>query len=65
MSTTAIASLIDRLRAIVGRDAILTSASELLVYECDGFTIEKNKPDVVVFPTATEQVVRIVSCATS
>ena len=53
-------NLIDRLRTIVGRDAILTSASELLVYECDGFTIEKNKPDVVVFPTSTEQVVQIV-----
>ena len=37
-----------------------TSPSELLVYECDGFTIEKNKPDVVVFPTSTEQVVQIV-----
>src|ERR1700730_15218982 len=53
-------NLIERLRDIVGREAILTSPSELLVYECDGFTIEKNKPDVVVFPTATEQVVRIV-----
>src|SRR5579883_3051880 len=53
-------NLIDRLRAIVGREGILTSPSELLVYECDGFTIEKNKPDVVVFPTSTEQVVQIV-----
>jgi len=52
--------LLDRLRPIVGRDAILSSPSELLVYECDGFTIEKNKPDVVVFPTTTEQVVRVV-----
>jgi glycolate oxidase len=60
MSTPAIPALIDRLRAIVGRDAVLTSPSELLVYECDGFTIEKNKPDVVVFPTATEQVVQVV-----
>ena len=60
MSPTSTASLIDRLRAIVGRDGILTSPSELLVYECDGFTIEKNKPDVVVFPTSTEQVVQIV-----
>src|SRR6516165_7603653 len=60
MSAASTATLIDRLRAIVGRDAILTSASELLVYECDGFTIEKNKPDVVVFPTSTEQVVEIV-----
>jgi glycolate oxidase len=55
------ANLIERLREIVGREALLTSPSELLVYECDGFTIEKNKPDVVVFPTTTEQVVRIVA----
>lgn len=53
-------NLIDRLRDIVGRDAVLTSPSDLLVYECDGFTIEKNKPDVVVFPTSTEQIVQIV-----
>jgi glycolate oxidase len=52
--------LLDRLRPVVGRDAILSSPSELLVYECDGFTIEKNKPDVVVFPTTTEQVVEVV-----
>ncbi len=52
--------LIDRLRFIVGADAVLTSPSELLVYECDGFTIEKNRPDVVVFPHSTEQVVGIV-----
>jgi glycolate dehydrogenase FAD-linked subunit len=53
-------SLVDRLRAIVGRDALLTSPSDLLVYECDGYTIEKNKPDVVVFPTSAEQAVQIV-----
>src|SRR5205085_1580660 len=52
--------LLDRLRAIVGPDALLTSPSDLLVYECDGYTIEKNRPDVVVFPTSTEQVVRVV-----
>ncbi len=53
-------NLVDRLQGIVGPSALLTSPSDLLVYECDGFTIEKNKPDVVVFPTATEQIVRIV-----
>src|SRR5207249_8168711 len=53
-------TLIDRLRTIVGRDALLTSPSDLLVYECDGFTIEKKTPDLVVFPTSTEQVVKIV-----
>jgi glycolate oxidase len=63
MSALALGSrlnLVDQLRNIVGADAILTSASDLLVYECDGFTIEKNKPDVVVFPTSPEQVVQIV-----
>src|SRR5216684_5605199 len=60
MAATTIAPLIERLRAIVGPEAVLTSASDLLVYECDGFTIDKNKPDVVVFPTTTEQVVQIV-----
>jgi glycolate oxidase len=58
--TTAHSTLVDRLRAAVGSDAVLASPSELLVYECDGFTIEKNKPDLVVFPTSTEQVVRVV-----
>src|ERR1700676_1636978 len=52
--------LIERLAGIVGPAGVLTAPSDLLVYECDGFTIEKNKPDVVVFPTSTEQVVAIV-----
>src|SRR5437660_1079535 len=52
--------LTNRLKAIVGADGILTSPSDLVVYECDGFTIAKNKPDVVVFPTSTEEVAAIV-----
>ncbi len=54
------AQLIQRLRDIVGSANVLASASDLLVYECDGFVIEKNSPDVVVFPTTTEQVSRVV-----
>src|SRR5437667_49760 len=53
-------NLTQRLRTVVGPDAILTSPSDLLVYECDGYTIAKNKPDLVVFPTSTEQVVEVV-----
>jgi glycolate oxidase len=53
-------NLIDSLRSLLGLDAVLTTPGDLLVYECDGYTIEKNKPDVVVFPTSTEQVVAIV-----
>src|SRR5258708_40266709 len=48
------------LREIVGAVCVLADQDELLVYECDGFTIAKNVPDVVVFPTSTEQVVAIV-----
>jgi glycolate oxidase len=60
MPSIASASLPDRLRGIVGRDGVLASPSDLVVYECDGYTIEKNRPDVVVFPTTTEQVVQVV-----
>src|SRR5207244_898371 len=60
MPSTLQQPLNEALRAIVGKDGLLTSPSDLLVYECDGYTIEKNKPDVVVFPTSTEQVVEIV-----
>jgi len=52
--------IIARMRAIVGSDAVLTARADLSVYECDGFTIDKNKPDVVVFPSTTEHVVAIV-----
>ncbi len=45
---------------MVGDDGLLVDKDELLVYECDGFTIEKNIPDVVVFPTTTGQVAAIV-----
>src|SRR5579884_2795062 len=60
MATATATSLLDSLRAIAGPDAVLTSPTDLLVYECDGYTIEKNRPDVVVFPTSTEQVVEVV-----
>ena len=60
MTVTTISALAERLRHVVGADAMLASPSDLLVYECDGFTIEKNKPDIVVFPQTTEQVVGIV-----
>lgn len=60
MATATATSLADRMRAIVGAANVLSTPSDLLVYECDGFTIEKNRPDVVVFPTSTEQIVAIV-----
>ncbi len=56
-------SLVEELREIVGLDGVLWARSDLVVYECDGFVIEKNSPDVVVFPRTTEQVSRIVKAA--
>ncbi len=44
------------LEALVGADAVVSRRSELKVYECDGWTIEKNAPDLLVMPRSTEQV---------
>jgi glycolate oxidase len=60
MTTATATSLAERMRGIVGAGNVLSSPSDLLVYECDGFTIEKNKPDVVVFANSTEEIVAIV-----
>lgn len=60
MVSPTIAQVLGPLREIVGAENLLTSASERIVYECDGFVVEKNSPDAVVFPTSTDQVARIV-----
>ena len=54
------ADFLAALRQIVGDEGLLADRDELLVYECDGFTIEKSVPDVVVFPGSTEHVAAIV-----
>ncbi|CAN5273727.1 FAD-linked oxidase C-terminal domain-containing protein [soil metagenome] len=54
------ATLLKRLTAIVGPDGVLTAVADLATYECDGFTIAKSKPDVVVFPMSTQHIVDIV-----
>ena len=52
--------LLDELREAAGAENVLHRRDELVVYECDGYVIEKNVPDVVVFPTTTEAVVGVV-----
>ncbi|MCO6458691.1 MAG: FAD-binding protein [Pirellulaceae bacterium] len=52
--------LVEQFRRIVGVENVLSAHSDLLVYECDGFVIEKNCPDVVVFPRTTGQVSEVV-----
>jgi glycolate oxidase len=56
----AAADLVPQLRNLVGAGGILANPSDLAVYECDGYTIEKNRPDLVVFPSSSEQIVAIV-----
>ena len=53
-------NLVEKLRELLGHENVLSSDAELLVYECDGFTIEKKTPDVAVFPQTTEQVAEVV-----
>ncbi len=44
------------LRKIVGVKGILSHRDELIVYECDGFSVAKGLPLAVIFPTDTQQV---------
>ncbi|MEY3172461.1 MAG: hypothetical protein RLZZ436_374 [Planctomycetota bacterium] len=58
------AAFLQLLRGILGDDRVVTSADELLVYECDAYVIEKSAPQAVVFPQTTAEVQRIVrACA--
>ncbi|MDF1742795.1 MAG: FAD-linked oxidase C-terminal domain-containing protein [Gimesia sp.] len=53
-------ALVQQLTLIVGEAGILFDADELLVYECDGYIVDKTAPDIVVFPTTTAQISAIV-----
>ena len=52
--------LLADLTAVVGAENVLHRHDEMVVYECDGYVIEKSVPDVVVFPTSTAHVVEVV-----
>src|SRR3954462_6577450 len=48
------------LENITGKGGVISHPDELIVYECDGFTIPRAKPLAVVFPKSTEQVAAVV-----
>lgn len=48
------------LKKLLGADRVLSAADEVLVYECDGYIVEKNSPDIVVFPESAADVQAIV-----
>ncbi len=60
MIRATIPHLVEQLRSIVGSDGVLSAHSDVMVYECDGFVIEKTCPDVVVFPSTADDVAQIV-----
>src|SRR5215475_7340210 len=55
--------MIEALQGLVGTANVLTMPEEKLVYECDGLTMFKAMPEVVVFPTSTRQVAEVVDLA--
>jgi glycolate oxidase len=60
VSTVAAINLAEPLRRLLGPDRVLDAHSELAVYECDAFVIEKHCPSVAVFPENTAEVAAIV-----
>jgi glycolate oxidase len=56
-------TLLQELAAIVAPMPVLSTPEDMLVYECDGHTLDKAPPLAVVFPTTTEQVAALVRCA--
>ncbi|AIB12294.1 glycolate oxidase subunit GlcD [Azospirillum argentinense] len=51
--------IIAALRAIVPGEGVIVDESELRAYECDGLTAYRQLPMVVVLPSTTEQVSRV------
>jgi len=45
-----------RLRAIVGDDGVIDHPDTLAVYECDGYTLERAVPELVVLPRTPAEV---------
>jgi glycolate oxidase len=53
-------NLSGELRRLLGPDRVLDAHSDLAVYECDAFVIEKHCPSVAVFPHTVAEVAAIV-----
>ncbi len=56
------AAILRELEALLGAEGVLSKPTDLLMYEYDG-SVEEARPEVVVFPSSTEQVVGIVQLA--
>ncbi|MCC2685811.1 MAG: FAD-binding oxidoreductase [Paenibacillaceae bacterium] len=54
------ALIVGRLEQMVGPRAVLHRYEDLVAYECDGYTIHKGVPSIVVFPKSTQEVSDVV-----
>src|SRR5437762_302001 len=52
-------ALLADLRRIVGADGVIDRPEALLVYECDGYTLERAAPEVVVLPRTPAEVAAV------
>ena len=57
------AAFADDLATIVGGDGVVAAPAALTVYECDGYTLERAVPRLVVLPRTTEEVARVLRVA--
>ena len=53
-------SLAQQLRRLLPARAVVAARQELLAYDCDGLTLERHQPPLVVLPETTEQVAAVV-----
>jgi glycolate oxidase len=52
--------IVSALREIVGEPGIVAAKTSLRVYECDGYTLAKAAPELVVLPACTEEAARCI-----
>jgi glycolate oxidase len=55
--------IIKQLEDIAGKEFVLTAKEDLITYAYDGTTTWSHSPDIVVLPTSTEQISRILKLA--
>ena len=58
-----LAEILRALVSLLGKERVLHSPDELIVYECDGLTLHPHLPDFVVFPSNTKEVAGVVEIA--
>jgi glycolate oxidase len=53
-------AIVERLVQIVGPRSVLHRYEDLMAYECDGYTVHKGVPSLVVIPKSTQEVSEVV-----